>query len=87
MKKLFLFSLFYLFLVSPGFVFAEIVFSQTPPNEIHSGAILNTPNFVSFTCTAKLNCGVSGQTIYNIGVWIKKIGNPDNIRLQITNFL
>lgn len=30
-----------------------------------------------------MNCGVAGQTIYNVGVWMKRIGNPDDVRLQV----
>ena len=86
MKKIFTFILLVcFFLIGPTFVTATIIFNQTPTDETYNGAILNTPYFVSFGCTAGLDCGVLGQTVYNIGVWIKKIGNPGDIRLQVTN--
>lgn len=72
-----------LLLGGPKSVFASIVFEQTPADDTYNGAILNTPLFVNFGCTLNLDCKISGKTIYNIGVWIKKIGNPADIRLQV----
>ena len=73
-------------LIGANEVFAALVFDQSPLNEDYNGAILNTSHFVSFGCTAGLNCHVpADRTVYNVGVWIKKVGNPSDIRLQLTN--
>ncbi len=67
-------------------VSAAIVFDQSPTDltgQTLSDAVLNNGYLTSFTCTGSLSCGVSGQTIYNVGVWIKKVGNPDDVRLQV----
>src|SRR3990167_334548 len=82
----FLFSFaFLLFFGGTKYTFAYIIFDQSPVDETFNAAILNTPQFVSFGCTAELNCKVSGQTVYDVGVWIKKVGNPAAIRLQVAN--
>src|SRR3989338_9306927 len=82
----FLFSFaFLLFFGGIKSTFAYIIFDQSPIDETFNGTILNTPQFVSFGCTAGLNCKVSGQTVYDVGVWIKKVGNPSAIRLQVAN--
>jgi len=66
--------------------FASTIFSQTPSNESLNGPILNSPYLVMFGCTGGLNgCGAYGKVIYNIGVWIKKVGNPADIRLQVVD--
>lgn len=62
---------------------AEVVFAQNPYDETYNGDILKTGNFVSFGCTLNLECGVTGQTIYSVGVWLKKEGNPKDIFLQV----
>lgn len=76
--------LLFLFLSTSRSAFAIVVFEQSPPDDTYSGAILNKYQLVSFGCTLNLNCGVPGQTIYNVGVWIKKIGDPADLRLQLT---
>ena len=70
----------------PGSAGATVIFNQSPNDltgETMSSAVLNNGYLTSFTCTAGLNCGVSGQTVYNVGVWIKKVGNPDDILIQV----
>lgn len=74
-----------LFLSTSRSVFAIVVFEQSPPDDTYNAAILNKYQLLSFGCTLNLDCGASGQTIYNVGVWIKKIGNPADIRLQLAN--
>ena len=65
---------------------AYLVFDQSPPNEMQSGAILDTANFVSFGCTLGLNCGAAvGETVYRVGVWLKKVGDPKDIRLAVVD--
>jgi Lecithin:cholesterol acyltransferase len=88
MKKvyfLFVFVLFTLFL-APKITNATVIFNQAPSDltgQTLSAPILNSGYLTSFTCTAGLECGVSGQTVYNVGIWIKKVGNPDDIRLAV----
>ncbi|MBI4155720.1 MAG: hypothetical protein HY507_00620 [Candidatus Zambryskibacteria bacterium] len=85
-RQVFLFSfLFLLFFSGTKSAFGKIIFNQTPIDETYSGTILNTPQFVSFGCTAGLNCKISGKTVYDVGVWIKKVGSPADIRLQVAN--
>ncbi len=81
LKGLFVFSI-----LLPGSVGAAVIFNQSPVDltgQAMSDAVLNSGYLTSFTCTAGLNCGVSGQTVYNVGVWMKKVGNPDNVLLQV----
>ena len=86
MKKIILIGLFGLIYISvPVKTHGSIIFNHSPINEINNGSILNSSNFVSFSCTLNLDCGVAGQTVYNIGVWIKKVGNPKDIRLQVSD--
>ena len=85
-----IFPQFVFFFICAGFVFvphtfARVVFDQAPPNEIAHGAILNSPQFVSFGCTLNLDCKVAGQKIYNVGVWMKKVGSPRDVRLRLTS--
>ncbi|MDP2655240.1 MAG: DUF5011 domain-containing protein [bacterium] len=75
-----------IFLSSGQTALASTIFSQTPRNETLNGPILNSPYLLMFGCLGGLNyCGVYGKTVYNIGVWIKKIGNPADIRLQVVD--
>ncbi|KKR66002.1 MAG: Lecithin:cholesterol acyltransferase [Parcubacteria group bacterium GW2011_GWB1_40_5] len=85
MRRIFLLSLFsfsVLFLGLAKETQASIVFNQTPPNEIRSFVIPDSTDLISFGCSFGLNCNISGQTVYNVGVWIKKVGNPDDISLN-----
>lgn len=78
-------TLIILTFVFPGIVGAAIIFDQSPGDlsgDVMSSPILNNGYLASFSCSIALNCGVSGQTVYNIGVWIKKVGNPDDILLH-----
>ncbi|MFA6519876.1 MAG: hypothetical protein WCT41_03600 [Candidatus Paceibacterota bacterium] len=73
------------FLSSAQSALASTVFSQTPRNEDLNGPVLNSPYLVMFGCFGLNYCGAYGKTVYNIGVWIKKVGNPADIRLQVVN--
>ncbi|MFZ2500538.1 MAG: immunoglobulin-like domain-containing protein [Minisyncoccia bacterium] len=85
LAALFVFSLL-IFLGSEQSAFASTIFSQTQTGETLNGPILNSSYMVMFSCALNLNgCGAYGKTVYNIGVWIKKIGNPIDIRLQVVD--
>lgn len=85
-RVLLLFSfVFLVFLGGPKRAAAIVIFEQLPPGDIYNGAILNTPQFVSFGCTLNLNCDVTGQTAHRVGVWMKKIGAPGDIRLAVVD--
>ena len=72
------------FLSSASPASASTVFSQTPYNESLNGPILDNPYLVMFECPPNLSgcTGIYGKTVYNVGIWIKKIGNPADIMLQ-----
>jgi pimeloyl-ACP methyl ester carboxylesterase len=74
----------FVYFIHPAPLSASVVFEQNPTGD-YSGTVLNTSHFVSFGCTAGVDCGLSGHTVYNIGVWIKKVGNPADIRLQVVS--
>jgi hypothetical protein len=75
-----------IFVIYPSVVYAEIIFDQSPQDESLNGPILNTFQLVSFTCTSVLTCNDSaGKTVYNIGVWLKKVGNPEDIQLSVVS--
>lgn len=89
MKKgyfLTVFAIFCLFLI-PSYSNAAVIFNQTPYDlngQFLASPVLNSPYLTSFSCTAGLDCGVSGQIVYNVGVWIKKVGNPDDVLIQVS---
>lgn len=74
-----------IFVIYPSVTHAEIVFDQSPRDESMNGSILINPQFVSFTCTGNFNCNSAGKTVYNVGVWLKKVGSPDDIQIRISS--
>lgn len=71
-------------LAAPRIASAYLVFSQNPPNETYNGAMLDSPyHFISFGCTLSLDCGVAGETVYRVGVWMQKVGSPKDVRLDV----
>src|ERR1035437_6382133 len=82
---LFFFGLL-IFLSSGRSASASVVFDQGPWDATLGGSVLNSRYMVMFSCSLNLNdCRIYGKTVYNIGVWIKKVGNPDDIRLQVVD--
>ena len=68
----------------PRYASAYLIFDQSPPNENYNGTILDSSFFLSFGCTLNLDCGLAiGEKIYRVGVWMKKVGNPDDVRLAV----
>lgn len=85
-RTFFIFFGLVIFLSNGQPALASTIFNQTPISEALNGPILNSPYLVMFGCSQNLNgCGVNGKTVYNIGIWIKKIGNPNDIRLQVAD--
>ncbi len=78
--------IFFGFLFQFRYSFAEVIFQISPldySSFVGQEAIASNyyRGFYSWICTATNGCPI-GSTIYNVGVWLTKVGNPDGLAMQ-----